>query len=79
MNIKITQKYNIKENKYYFETIDVDTDTKIVIPKYYDSEEKSVLAATILKAMTNKYKSRAELDINEYIFIVKAVFKLIGI
>lgn len=78
MTVKIDIKYDFKYNYYHLEVKDEDG---VVIPyvthRAYDNEFEADIAAGIIKMMFAKVENRAEIDINEVDFNIRAVFRLI--
>ena len=78
MTVKINIKYNIKENLYHLEVKD---ENDVIIPyvtsRVYDNEFEADIAAGIIKMMYAKVENRAEIDLNEVDFNIRAVFRLI--
>lgn len=78
MKVKINIKYNIKDNYYHLEVKDEDGNViPYVTSRVYDSEFEADIAAGIIKMMYAKVENRAEIDLNEVDFNIRAVFRLI--
>lgn len=78
MDIQTKIRYNYKQNLYYIEVKDPQTETTVVNPRMYERESEAKLAEAIILFMFSGYSSRAEFDLDKFNFYVRAVFHLLN-
>lgn len=79
MEVTTKVRYNYKQNLYYIEVKDPQTETTVVNPRMYEREKEAKLAEAILLFMFSKYSSRSEFDLDKFSFYVRAVFHLLDV
>lgn len=81
MDIQTKIRYNYKQNLYYIEVKDPQTETTVVNPRMYEREEEAKIAEAILIYMYSKVLTIGQsmrFDNNEFDFNLKAIFRFLN-